>query len=443
MNNSGGTDAIAPDGSPEPSQNKNILWRRVWALSALQGTITLSWVFYKLYLGSLLVDFGLPKSMAAGVLLLEDVLAIAIEPLMGGLSDGGMRWMGTRFPFISAGVILSSALFVSIPTLTTLVEPGPDSWLRWLLPGLLVMWALAMMVFRSPALALLGKYAKPRDLPKASSLVIFVSSITRAFASKSSSFILSLGPELTFTIASIGVLGTAAVLRAVDAADKAVQESSNESSSEGTNQGSNPQELPTTQDADEPVAAEPKHLFLALALIFATGIAVTWGSSFLMETFKSLMAEGVANAKLALDIALAMTAVPAGYWATRVGNRLGMLVGIGACMGCLLLMGLLPTGAILAIAAIGLVAFFNLVRNGGFPLAISLVTPQRIGLAIGIYLAGGKVVASLQQAARLGIVLNPFGEMTLVKGAIAGSIAFVAAAGCIAASRLVQPSDSV
>lgn len=442
MNNSGGTDAIAPDRSPEPSQNKNILWRRVWALSALQGTITLSWVLYKLYLGSLLVDFGLPKSMAAGVLLVEDALAIAIEPLMGGLSDGGMRWMGTRFPFISAGVILSSALFVSIPTLTTFVEPGPDSWLRWLLPGLLVMWALAMMVFRSPALTLLGKYAKPRDLPKASSLVIFVSSITRAFASISSPFILSLGPGVTFTIASLSMLGTAAVLRAVDAAETAARESSNESSNESSsqisNQGSNPQEPPTTQEADEPVAAEPKYLLLALGLIFATGITVSWGSHFLVETFKSLMAERAANAKLALDIALAMTAVPAGYWATRVGNRLGMLVGIGACMGFLLLMGFLPNGAILAIAAIGLVAFFNLVGNGGFPLAISLVTPQRIGLAIGIYLAGSKAAAILQ-----GIVFSPFGEMTLVKGAIAGSIAFVAAAGCIAASRLVQTSNSV
>ena len=423
MNKSDGTDAIAPPQSP------NILWRQVWALSALQGTITLSWVFYKLYLGSLLIDFGLPEGMAAQVLMVEDILAIAIEPLMGGLSDRGMRWMGTRFPFISAGVILSSALFVSIPTLTIFVEPEPDSWVRWLLPGLLVMWALAMTVFRSPALALLSIYAKPRDLPKASSLVLFVNSIARAFALKSSSFILSLGPGLTFTIASISMLGTAAVLRAVDPGEKAAPESSNK--------GSNPQEPPKTQEA-ESVAAEPKYLFLALALIFATSITASWGSHFLMETFKSLMAERAANVKFALDIALALTAVPAGYWATKVGNRLGMLVGIGACMACLLLMGLVPTGAILAIAAIGLVAFFNLVRNGGFPFAISLVTPQRIGLAIGMYIAGIKASFTLQS-----IVFTPFGEMTLLKGAIAGSIAFVAAAACIAATRLVQPADSV
>ncbi|NER32968.1 MAG: SLC45 family MFS transporter [Oscillatoria sp. SIO1A7] len=427
MNKSSGTDAIAPP------QSQNILWRKVWALTALQGTITLSWVFYKLYLKSLLVDFGLPENMAAGILLLEDALAVVIEPLMGGLSDGSMRWMGTRFPFISAGVILSSALFVSIPTLTTFVEPEPDSWVRWLLPGLLVMWSLAMTVFRSPALTLLGKYASPRNLPKASSLLTLVGGIIVAIAPISNQFILGLGPGPTFTIASISMLGTAAVLRAVDATETTASGSSNESS--------NLEEPPIAQEADKPVAAQPKHLFLALALIFVTSITLSWGSGFLMETLKSLIAELGGNVQwltFAVAIALALTAVPAGYWAERLGNRLAMLIGIGPCMGLLLLMGFVPNGAIFAIAAIGLVAFFNLVRNGGLPLAISLVPPQRIGLAIGIYTAGIKAAGILK-----GTAFSPFGEMNLVKGAIAGSIAFVAASSFIAASRLVQPADSV
>jgi Na+/melibiose symporter-like transporter len=61
-----------------------VLWIQVWGLAAVQGAIALTWVIYNLYLLQLLTDFGFPKGFATGVLILENILAAVMEPLMGG-----------------------------------------------------------------------------------------------------------------------------------------------------------------------------------------------------------------------------------------------------------------------------------------------------------------------------------------------------------------------
>jgi Na+/melibiose symporter-like transporter len=99
----------------------SILWVQVLALAGLQAAITLTWLVYNLYLPKLLTQFGFPASLAVGLLVLENALSVVLEPLMGGLSDQAIRWLGSRFPFISAGVILASTLFIAIPCIVTFI----------------------------------------------------------------------------------------------------------------------------------------------------------------------------------------------------------------------------------------------------------------------------------------------------------------------------------
>ena len=117
-----------------------VLWLQVWGLAAVQGAIALTWVIYNLYLLKLLTQFGFPKELATGLLILENLLAAIMEPLMGGLSDQSQRWVGTRFPFISFGIVLASAFFIAIPLFVAFGSPAST----WLLPVLMVAWALAM-----------------------------------------------------------------------------------------------------------------------------------------------------------------------------------------------------------------------------------------------------------------------------------------------------------
>jgi hypothetical protein len=66
-------------------------------VAALQGAITLTWMLYRLYLSQLLAGFGF-AGFDRGITILEDSLAITIEPFAGWLSDK------QRHAFLLAGV---------------------------------------------------------------------------------------------------------------------------------------------------------------------------------------------------------------------------------------------------------------------------------------------------------------------------------------------------
>ncbi|NJO43493.1 MAG: hypothetical protein HC865_23650 [Cyanobacteria bacterium RU_5_0] len=55
-------------------------------------------------LSQLLEQVGLLSQVALMLLMVETLLAVALEPIMGGLSDRAPHWMGTRFPFISSAL---------------------------------------------------------------------------------------------------------------------------------------------------------------------------------------------------------------------------------------------------------------------------------------------------------------------------------------------------
>ncbi len=79
----------------QASPQRAVLWLPVCGLAAMQGAITLTWLIYNLYLPQLIVQLGLTKQLAEGLLIIENALAVVMEPLMGGLSDRAKRWVGT------------------------------------------------------------------------------------------------------------------------------------------------------------------------------------------------------------------------------------------------------------------------------------------------------------------------------------------------------------
>lgn len=148
-------------------------------LSCHAGRITLTWVLYKLYLPLLLVELGLAEELAVTLLIVENALETLIEPIFGALSDRQQQAFGTRVPIISIGAILSSALFIAIPIL--IIFSHERNFSQWLFIGLTITWASVMAIFRSPAMALLGRSASTELLPQAASLLTLVGGIVGAF----------------------------------------------------------------------------------------------------------------------------------------------------------------------------------------------------------------------------------------------------------------------
>ncbi|MEG4963044.1 MULTISPECIES: MFS transporter [unclassified Microcoleus] len=383
-----------------------ILWRQVGGVAALQGAITLTWMLYRLYLPQLLAGFGF-AGFDRGIGILEDSLAITIEPFAGWLSDKQRHWMGTRFPLIVVGTILSSVLFIAIPAI--FIFGNPVSPLRWMLPVVIVAWSIAMAMFRSPAVSLLGQYATQSQLPQAMSLLVLVGGLAGAARPVAGDFILNLGPAFAFAIGSFVLLGAVAFLRSVNP-DAALSE------------------LPPDTAISETVS------ITALGLVAVTGMAVAWGSRAMGErilphVFQTQIA-GV-DSKLLMagfTLALAVASLLAGVIAVRLGNQRMLLGGLVATAVLLLAM-VFSQGLVMVAATVLAVIFTNsLITTGTVPFALSLVPPRRGGLGVGFYFGGFSLGMTFYS-----VVFVAPNVVPAVTTAIVGAIAFLVAGVCVVA----------
>jgi len=336
-----------------------VLWLQVWALALMQGAITLAWVFYQLYLKSLLTGLGMATSLAMVILVVENGLATLVEPVVGGCSDDTQRWLGTRFPWIVAGGVGASLLFLLIP----LILGFPRSVAQALLIPLLLAWAFAMSVFRAPAMSLLGRYAFATRLPQAASVLTLVGSLAAAVGVVVQPLIVSWGVGLTFALGSVVLLGATLLLRQVHP--------------------------PSASGAvvNPTVGLVPSHL----GLIFGTGMAVSVGFRLLVQSLPEPRVEMLGS----LFLSVAVTAIPAGTLAQRWGNPIAMLTGLGVMAVGLLLLPQVPSAGIGVALTVLVGASLSLVLNGAIPFALGLVPPARAGLGTGMYFGGGALGASL------------------------------------------------
>ncbi|MEM9266989.1 MAG: MFS transporter [Cyanobacteria bacterium P01_F01_bin.13] len=381
---------------------RRILWLQVLGLAAVQGAISLTWVIYNLYLKDLLLAFGFSAGLATLLLIIENAMGALMEPLMGSFSDQRQHWVGSRFPQIALGMILSAFCFLGIPLV---VVVGGVS-LKALLPVALVAWALAMTVFRSPALSLLGRYAFEADLPQAASVLTMVGGVTGAMAPLASDFILGLGPMAAFSIGTVVLLLAALVLRQVNPAK-------------------------TVSSSPSSTGANAQMQWANLPWIFATGASVALGLRLLLQSFpKAVAGTGFAQPKLimvALFVTVAVSALPCGQLATKLGNRRAMLIGFAGMVLATGVTTVMGTAGVAVLVAIAIGIAFSLVANGTLPYALSMVPPSKAGLGTGLYFSGG--------AAAMSILGSVGADLGLTVSLLVAAISFAVAAGCVVAKQ--------
>lgn len=379
----------------------NASWSKIISLSALQGAISLAWLTYNVYLPKLLISYGFDPKLAVLLLVVENAIAVILEPLFGSLSDRAYRWVGTNLGTVSLGVILSSAIFILIPTIV--IFGDLFSAVRWILLLVLIAWAIAMSIFRAPAISLIGRYAANSELPIAMSFLTLVGAFIGGLRPVSQDFILSLGAPFAFTIASVVLLAATRLLSYFDP---------------GMNES-----VPIRER--QPIAISK------IGLLIGMGFGIAWSSRCLFETLSKIIKVQLSQfdpiiLMLAISFTIAISAIPGGLFATKYGNKRAMLIGIGTNLVGLLMMVLFPNPISLGISIILLICCFSLMTNGAIPLAINSFPADRSGLAVGLYFGGASAGISL-----LGLLFNPLTNLTPLLGAICGSIALIIAGGCV------------
>jgi Major Facilitator Superfamily len=387
----------------------NTSWHRIISLAILQGAISLTWLIYNIYLPQLLVSYGFPKELAITLLIVENAIAALLEPLLGSLSDRAFRWISTKFGFVSLGVILSSALFILIPA--AVVFRDVFAAIKGIFPVLLILWAMAMTVFRSPAVSLIGRYAYASKLPLAMSFLTLAGGLVGAVKPVSQDFLLGLGAPVAFTIGSIVLLAATGLLRYFDP--------------------------PNTID---PEVENPRPIpIVNIGKIIGLGLGIAWGARSLMETITKMLKLSFPqfNTNILVTIialAIAISAIPAGIYATQFGNRRVMLVGVGATITGLIALVSFPTNIAITSAILLIVIALNLVVNGAIPLVLRLLPKDRSGLATGLYFGSFSAGISL-----FSITFTPVSKLTPTLGAVVGVVALILVGACVWVSR--EPTD--
>ncbi len=388
-------------------------WLKIIGLSTLQGAISLTWLVYNTYLPKLLISYGFSPGFAVVLLIVENAIAVVLEPLFGSLSDRAYRWIATKFGFISLGVILTATLTILIPTI--FVFRNLFTAINWILPVALVAWAVAMTIFRAPAISLIGRYASASDLPIAMSFLTLSGGLIGALKPISQNFILTLGAPFAFAIASIVLLVTTRLLRYLDPAS----------------------------DENIPITKGQPIVITNLGLLLVIGLSTGWISRCLFETIPKIIKVQLPQ----LDpptlmsfifLAIAVSALPGGVLAAKIGNQRFMLIGILTTLIGLLIMVFVPTFITLIVAIILFICCFSWVTNGAVPLAINLLPAHKSGLAVGMYFSGVAASVSL-----FGVLFNPITNLTPFLGAIHGSIGLIIAGGCVWQSTKNRPPAKV
>jgi MFS family permease len=377
-------------------------WRPVLAMALMQGAIIMCWVVYRLYLPGLLGEFGFPKAMVVVISAIEGFLTVLIEPLFGSLSDQYKTLIGLRAPFVTIGVLLTAALMIIMPGVILLGHP--DSLIRWVFVAVVIIWTMAMAMFRTPMLARLGEFACKRDWPYAASILTLVGTMAGTLALPTATQIVkSMGAWTAFTVSSLILLLSATLL----------------------NKTQPPQASLPTIGAAADVKSSPRNL----GLVALTGMTITLGIVLTRQLIGLAGKEQTPALTTLFLIVQLVTVLPIGWFSRKWDSLQIMMAGLGLLsIGFLILLA--PLDMTKSVAMIFLGLGFSSVGVGTIPFALKMVPPSRSGLGIGVYFGGAALASSL-----FNLYMSSIGNLSFSGGFMVGLLSLLMAIGTLSISR--------
>jgi Na+/melibiose symporter-like transporter len=192
----------------ENEKTKEVGMLKVFLIGLAFFTTALPWSLYNVqvnqkldgYLGAL----AFAGFMVGGLMALDNLVGVFIQPIMGSFSDKTRTKFGRRMPYILIGIPLSALFFALIPT--DVLFPGNTGFiilLTWM--GL---FSVSMALYRSQAVALMPDFVRPADRSKANAIINIMGGIGSILAFSLSYLIdafanPNVGLQVTFILAGV------------------------------------------------------------------------------------------------------------------------------------------------------------------------------------------------------------------------------------------------
>ena len=282
--------------------------------------------------------FHIDKTISGAIMAADNVLALFLLPLFGGLSDRCSSRLGRRRPFILFGTLAAVALMLGLPLIADSYHVQAAPFKLYLFIALLGCLLVAMGTYRSPAVALMPDVTPKPLRSKANAIINLMGSIggivyliitTFLYKTKSDTYI-SYFP-LFAIVGGIMLAALLVVMLLVDEPKLAAQQRAYEEAHPEDN-------LSQKTDSGEELPPEVKRslafLLASIALWFISYNGVTtWFSVYAQNTWG--MSLGQANTCVTIATAGAIVSyIPIGTVASRVGRRRTIRAGVMMLTTC-------------------------------------------------------------------------------------------------------------
>ena len=284
------------------------------------------WQMYDNLIPKILTEtFGIGESISGVIMASDNVLALFLLPLFGGLSDKCTHKLGRRRPFILWGTSAAVLLMMALPLLTDSFHAAPATWKLVVFVIGLGLLLIAMGTYRSPAVALMPDVTPKPLRSKANAIIYLMGAVGGLLYLLISSVLYTSAPgvyesylPLFAIVGGIMLLALGVVIFFVDEPKLVAEQKAYEDAHPEDN-------LTQTTENGEALPADVKRslsfLLISIALWFIGYNGVTtWFSVYAQHSWG--MTLGQANTCLTIATAGAIVSyIPVGNVASKIGRR--------------------------------------------------------------------------------------------------------------------------
>ena len=284
------------------------------------------WQMYDNLIPKILTEtFGIGESISGVIMASDNVLALFLLPLFGGLSDKCTHRLGRRRPFILVGTLMAVTLMTALPLLTDSFHAALATWKMVAFVIGLGLLLISMGTYRSPAVALMPDVTPKPLRSKANAIINLMGAVGGILYLLISSVLYTAAPgvyesylPLFAVVGGIMLLALGVVMFFVDEHKLVAEQRAYELAHPEDN-------LSAVTESGEVLPADVKRslsfLLVSIALWFIgyNGVS-TWFSVYARHSWG--MTLGQANTCLTIATAGAIVSyIPVGNVASKVGRR--------------------------------------------------------------------------------------------------------------------------
>jgi len=366
--------------------------------------VSVIWSLYNAYVPIFLKStFGLRSSVIGSIMTIDNVLAIALLPFLGALSDRTRTRLGRRRPYILVGSCLALIFFVLVPYFNTAQILG-------LMMLAIILMNLSMALFRSPVVALMPDITPSKYRSQANGIINFMGGLGALLVFFGGKPLYDREVSLPFLVGGL-VMFAASMLVVIFIRERLPEPA--EPGGGKTSFRASIQEL--AANLKDVVAGEKSLFFILLGILF-------WFIGFnSIETFFTSYAKyhlGMEESTGALilgffSVTFMVTSIASGFLGSRIGRnrtiRVGLVVLVVILLISLFIRQFLPLALVFVLGGFG----WALVNVNSLPMVVDMTTLAKVGGYTGLYYFFSQA-ANIVAPPLAGVLIDAFGYASLM-----------------------------